>query len=148
MGLSGLWHGAAWNFILWGLYHGLLVFCYHQAGMGGNWVPRDALQRCVAWTAMSCFTLFGWMLFRTPNMAWLVDALGGMTVGLSGDSLLAGLALLSLVALYWIPISCMWVLDRYAPNGGVPHAVFHGLVLASIAVFGRETGTDFIYFRF
>src|SRR3972149_8353929 len=44
MGLSGLWHGAAWHFVLWGLYYGLLVFAYYALEMGGRWQPKGRLQ--------------------------------------------------------------------------------------------------------
>ena len=37
MVLSGLWHGAAWNFVVWGLFHGVLLLAYHQL-RGRGWV--------------------------------------------------------------------------------------------------------------
>lgn len=40
MSAAGLWHGASWNFVCWGLFHGLLLAGYHLAGIKGNWSPR------------------------------------------------------------------------------------------------------------
>jgi alginate O-acetyltransferase complex protein AlgI len=40
MGLSGLWHGAAWNFVLWGVFHAVVLFLYHAHGLRGG-VARD-----------------------------------------------------------------------------------------------------------
>jgi alginate O-acetyltransferase complex protein AlgI len=72
MALCGLWHGAAWNFILWGLYHGagLLVW--------GIWTARsrDAKQslwwhRGLAWAACMLFVSYGWLWFFYPvAKAW------------------------------------------------------------------------------
>ncbi len=56
--LVGLWHGAGWNFVAWGIYHGLLVILYHATAPAWNRLPRPV---AIALT----FTLvsFGWPLF-------------------------------------------------------------------------------------
>jgi len=56
--LVGLWHGAGWNFVAWGLYHGMLVVIYHATAP--VW---DRLPRAVA--VALCFVLvsLGWPLF-------------------------------------------------------------------------------------
>jgi alginate O-acetyltransferase complex protein AlgI len=67
--LSGLWHGAAWTFLLWGLYHGAFLVA-DRVGLArlARTVPADAN---IALT----FTLvmIGWVLFRAPTIA---DAFG------------------------------------------------------------------------
>jgi len=56
--LVGLWHGAGWNFVAWGLYHAILVILYHVTAPAWDRLPRTI---AVATT----FTLvsFGWPLF-------------------------------------------------------------------------------------
>ena len=73
MGISGLWHGAAWNFVAWGVYHGVILFIYHRLGLGGKWKPTGKIQTFVSWLVMILLTLFGWALFRTASMTWLID---------------------------------------------------------------------------
>jgi D-alanyl-lipoteichoic acid acyltransferase DltB (MBOAT superfamily) len=148
MGLSGLWHGAAWHFVTWGLYHGALVFAYHRLGLGGRWRPSGRLATAVAWGAMSGFTLFGWLIFRAPSLGWLAGALSAASAGLGGDELAAACSVLAFVALYALPLVAFLVADRAAPRAGWAHSVLHGAALAVTVFFFRESGQDFIYFQF
>ena len=67
--LCGLWHGASWTFIVWGLFHGSLLSA-ERAGMG-RWLARiPALMR---WTYTIGATIVGWVIFRcdTLGQGWL-----------------------------------------------------------------------------
>ncbi len=62
--LGGLWHGAAWNFVLWGAWHGL--------GLVANRVwqarsPHRGLPRWLAWPLTFLFVLYGWVIFRAGS---------------------------------------------------------------------------------
>jgi len=60
--LGGLWHGASWNFVLWGAYHGLLLLIYHQFKQ--RWDAMNVkLQHMVTFL---CIVL-GWVFFRSAN---------------------------------------------------------------------------------
>ncbi len=63
--LCGLWHGAGWTFVLWGLYHGL--FLAAERTPVGAWLARlpAAAQRLYTLLVVMC----GWVLFRAANMA-------------------------------------------------------------------------------
>jgi len=65
--LGGLWHGARWNFVLWGLYHGLLLVVCHlwQKRRG---YKEDHIPNMVAIPLMFVFTLFGWLIFRVDSV--------------------------------------------------------------------------------
>ena len=74
--LCGLWHGAAWNFLLWGLYHGigLAVSAGYRPVLGragrliSVWFSRN---RLVGWTMSMMFVHVGWLLFFYPlPKAW------------------------------------------------------------------------------
>ncbi len=63
--LCGLWHGASWNFIAWGAFHGTLL-TLHRA-----WSDRDRadtrsspLANVSKWTLTTLFVLWGWLIFR------------------------------------------------------------------------------------
>ena len=148
LGLSGLWHGAAWNFVAWGLYHAALVWVYHRLGLGGRWRPQGLPATLAAWSAMTLFTLFGWALFRAPSLGWLARALAGGHPGLSGDAWVAACTVLAFVALYSVPVLAFWAAERAAPRAAWLHATLHGAAVALCVFFVRETGQDFIYFQF
>ncbi|MFB2977105.1 MBOAT family O-acyltransferase [Microseira sp. BLCC-F43] len=77
MVLGGLWHGAAWNFVLWGFYQGALLCVYRvfspkdkkqsasPNGLG-NW------QGIVATLFFFVLTCYGWLLFRATSLAQIV----------------------------------------------------------------------------
>ncbi len=72
--LTGLWHGASWNFILWGLYYGLLLIIE-------KYVVR-AYRLKIPTIIQHFYTLFfvvvGWVLFRVENLGELLFFLGRM----------------------------------------------------------------------
>jgi alginate O-acetyltransferase complex protein AlgI len=81
MALCGLWHGAALNFVVWGLYHGLGL------GVWGAWAGRfpaperrSWLSGGLAWVACMVFVAYGWLWFFYPvAKAWrLTRVLVGM----------------------------------------------------------------------
>jgi len=70
--LSGLWHGASWNFVLWGLYHGTLLVVTRAAGtflrLPEKWPgPLALVQIAGTWLLM----MAGWVFFRETNPAFL-----------------------------------------------------------------------------
>jgi D-alanyl-lipoteichoic acid acyltransferase DltB (MBOAT superfamily) len=69
MALGGLWHGAQWHFVIWGLFHGLLLVGYQLASPTrevGHGAPagRRALQMLL----MFHLTCIGWVLFRAESI--------------------------------------------------------------------------------
>lgn len=67
--LGGLWHGAKWNFVVWGAYHGLFL-CYER--WRGKQTVYEALPRQVRIGLTFVLVLFSWVLFRADNLtaAW------------------------------------------------------------------------------
>ena len=61
--LGGLWHGAGWTFILWGLMHGLYLAAYRL------WSSRFTLPRAVGITITFLAVLFAWVMFRAATVA-------------------------------------------------------------------------------
>ncbi len=58
-GLTGLWHGASWNFIIWGLYYGLLLVL--EKFVLKKWL--DKLPGAVSWAITMLLVLIGWVFF-------------------------------------------------------------------------------------
>ena len=72
--LGGLWHGAAWNFVLWGFYHGVLLVIWHALeGLDFGWKRKNALRSIFSISTTLGFTLFGWILFRCSSTAQIAD---------------------------------------------------------------------------
>ncbi len=71
MVLGGLWHGAAWNFVWWGVYHGLLLCLWRASARPTTAVPL--WRKVLAVGGMFQFTLFGWLLFRCNRTLTLAD---------------------------------------------------------------------------
>jgi D-alanyl-lipoteichoic acid acyltransferase DltB (MBOAT superfamily) len=145
MGLCGLWHGAGWTFVLWGLGHGVgLLICRFWQRYGA---PLPAL---AAWGITTAFVVLLFVLFRAPD---LVTA-GHMFAGLAGNggagtlwpaATLIPILVAGSIALIKIP-TFEWAM-RILPTW--PAAV--GFVLLSafaILAVGEGAPTSFIYFQF
>jgi alginate O-acetyltransferase complex protein AlgI len=74
MVLGGLWHGAAWNFILWGFYQGALLVVYRTfAGQKPKQFEGSLLARLPRMALFFVFVCFGWLLFRANSFGQIVD---------------------------------------------------------------------------
>ena len=73
--LSGLWHGANWTFVVWGLYHGSLIIIFTLLGFKklptttvaeGRLIPsfKEAIQMCLTFVLV----IWGWIIFRAENL--------------------------------------------------------------------------------
>ena len=63
--LTGLWHGAAWNFIIWGLYFGIILII--EKFLLGKILNK--LPKLVQWIYAIIFIVIGWVIFRANNLA-------------------------------------------------------------------------------
>jgi alginate O-acetyltransferase complex protein AlgI len=86
--LSGLWHGAAWTFVLWGLYHGLLNLL-ERTRLGTLW--RTRAPRVVAVPVTFVLVVIGWVFFRATSGEQVVAFLRAMA-GLGATPAVAKLA--------------------------------------------------------
>ncbi len=77
--LTGLWHGASWNFVLWGLY--FFVFIFIEKLFLSRVLSKD---RIVSHIYLIAIVYFGWILFRFENIADILTVLRGM-FGLNGN---------------------------------------------------------------
>ncbi len=73
--LVGAWHGAAWTFVLWGLYHGALLAGERVTGVAR--MPEERLavpRRAVTFLLV----VFGWVLFRAASLGDATEIYGAM----------------------------------------------------------------------
>ena len=74
--LTGLWHGAAWNFVIWGGYHGILLMV-HKIISKGNYLKNSMISNTRIESLLSLivtqyFVFLGWLIFRVENLDDLV----------------------------------------------------------------------------
>jgi alginate O-acetyltransferase complex protein AlgI len=172
--VSGLWHGASWNYVLWGAYHGVLLLIARvfpsspkpQVPSPKPQVPspKPQVPRPIRVALMFILTCIGWLIFRETEIAQLqrhVQLSPWDTTALGRS---AGLYLFLLVALYSIPlwIHDLWgelhgpnlseALDRAEPRVRwarvATQAALCGVMVAAILTLRSQTALDFIYFAF
>jgi alginate O-acetyltransferase complex protein AlgI len=77
--LCGLWHGASWTFVIWGLYHG--IFLVIERTCFGQWI--DGLPRPLRHGYTLLVVMVGWVLFRADSFGQATTVLENL-VGVSG----------------------------------------------------------------
>jgi hypothetical protein len=144
MALCGLWHGASWNFVLWGTLHGCaLVFC----SLWRRYCPR--LPSLLGWALTVIFVLLTGVIFRagTLDAAWHVFQGLAIPPNLGRGKQLAPILVVPLIA-FLLPASqdiVAWLTAR-------PRPVLAGLlgigILALFLEIGDQQLYEFIYFQF
>lgn len=158
--LTGIWHGANLNFLLWGLYFGILLLLE-------KFIFKNYLEHLPSWMqhVYTCLlVLFGWVLFAFEDMsagfAYLLQMLGGAGLPLCNERtlfLLCGnLILLLLSATLSTPLPAKFANHlsadsptRFQIAGKILEPLFLGMVLfLSVAYLVDATYNPFLYFRF
>jgi len=156
----GLWHGANWTFVIWGLHHGAFLVA-ERIGLGA------ALTRAPNWVGQ-CYALLvvmaGWVWFRTHDahhalsfFASLAGAHGAFNLGVAMNLVLhwaaiAALAIGAVLAL--VEISAQRLFHRLAGRAaGIAYGLADTAAIAlffALSVVGVAAGSysPFLYFRF
>src|SRR5262249_42083676 len=118
--LGGLWHGAHWTYVVWGIYHGALLVLHRFAS---RWLeqirPVDAVERA-CWTALRIFVTFhlvcvGWLIFRADSL----EQVGGMLASIVRRPAIPSVVYLIPVALPIIPLLFVQVLQYCSTDSNV-----------------------------
>jgi D-alanyl-lipoteichoic acid acyltransferase DltB (MBOAT superfamily) len=142
--IGGLWHGAAWTFVFWGFYHGLLLAIHRATAQ--HW---DRLPRLIRQLAMFLAAVIGWVFFRSTSFDMALQLLRTMFIPTAGV-LVPQLPLVVLA----IAIAALW--SMRGPNafelkhdwrwpGRLALASAFGAALALIV---GNRPSPFLYFQF
>jgi D-alanyl-lipoteichoic acid acyltransferase DltB (MBOAT superfamily) len=148
MFVSGLWHGAGWTYLAWGLYYGFLIVAYQSAGIQGEWKLSGRLKTLGAWLLMFSLIVFGWLLFRAPSLAWVGKVLFQFPLVTTSQDFIIVLVVLSMAGAYSLPLLLKLLLGRYLPENSWGHAVYYALITLAIIIYTNSSNPDFIYFQF
>jgi alginate O-acetyltransferase complex protein AlgI len=83
MTLGGLWHGAAWHFLIWGAIHGVLLCVSHV--MRGRRALGGAMTSVAGWVATMAAVFVAWVFFRANSVADALHMLGALSRPLQLD---------------------------------------------------------------
>jgi len=151
--LGGLWHGAAWTFVAWGAYHGLLLVAHRlfarDRGAVGTPLGRQVAR--VLWFHAVCY---GWLLFRARDLGQARTFTGVLLTGAGGFAQFHPQRLALLLFL----VACLGLVELWTQNApdaaegllarpGFRPALCSLLVLALI-VLTPPGSRSFIYFQF
>jgi alginate O-acetyltransferase complex protein AlgI len=158
MALGGLWHGAAYNFLIWGLIHGfgLVVFhLTHDAARAGKEAPEpffSGVRAFSAWAFTFCYVTLAWIFFGAESAGKAVEIIRRMAAFDPEGSGYAGLCVFLIILIMFAQIFRITgksVYDRYFTR--LP-AIAQGLVLGCVCIvimkFGPDGVLPFIYFQF
>jgi alginate O-acetyltransferase complex protein AlgI len=156
--LGGLWHGAAWNFIIWGAYHGTLLVIHKLVEPWLNGLQNLLrIENLLAWKmlkifVMFIFTCYGWLLFRANSY----EQISRMTISLASPFAQMNMDHLGKIFLLIAPLIAVQVI-QYSKNeliifrwSGVPvllKVIFYSACLYAMLFLGGNP-QSFVYFQF
>jgi D-alanyl-lipoteichoic acid acyltransferase DltB (MBOAT superfamily) len=157
--LGGLWHGAAWTFVLWGAYQGAILMIHRMATRDGAAAPPSAGP--LSWAGRIARPLFmfqvtclGWLIFRAESMTQLGLLLSALLTDLGAPSRATVYHASQLLFYTWL-LLLVQVVQRWTGDDlgllrlpdwirvPVTAAMFYSLL-----VWGAYGGQEFIYFQF
>jgi alginate O-acetyltransferase complex protein AlgI len=162
MAVCGLWHGAAWTFVAWGLWHGLLLVL-NQTLLKPLWGSKELsgrpLRGLVAMALTFLLVQLGWILFRADSLAQAWQVFQSILVWRGGlrpavlreGSVLAVACFLAGLLLAQLVESRKPWLTRLAPHWipalKIARPLLYAALILAIIVLDQEA-TAFVYFQF
>ncbi len=167
--LGGLWHGASWNFVFWGMLHGLYLAAERlwvalssrmkgtsrQSDVSGDerhGVMIQPVQKLIRWLLVFHAICFAWIFFRADSFADSLLMIQSLTQWQSSGTAFAGnsfavLFVLAMPVLHWIGSS----LDLTTRAGQMSTLQYSAVIVTAViimVVFAPGQSDPFIYFQF
>ena len=156
MTLCGLWHGANWTFICWGVFHGLLLIGYQifvDYRKISDLLVNSFLSRAIKALVMFHLVCIGWLMFRAESIpqAWMM--LNKMVTDFHVTEFTW--FSLGMIGFYVVPLLMieLWIersgdLLKLIKVHWVVRSSIYGYVVLMLVIFQPITPQQFIYFRF
>lgn len=151
--LGGLWHGAAWTFVVWGLYHGALLSIYRALGIDTERPGYPHWKRFLMTLFFFHLTCIGWLIFRAQNMETIGLFLSNIVFNPIATEQTVEFAK-TLLFYSWFLIGFQVI--QFATKELNPMKLSHWFVrlnvwhfiIMSLVVFAASGTSEFIYFAF
>lgn len=154
--LGGLWHGASWNFVVWGALHGLFLAA-HRFFRNGHVPKTDPTLRDLP-SIVGTFGLvcFAWVFFRAESFTQAGAVLGQIATFGSGALNLWDMAVVLFLGslVVWLDLRQRRSLRDPGDSTPVPSlaglrtGVLTGCLATGVLIFSGSAGEPFIYFQF
>lgn len=147
--LGGLWHGAAWSFALWGLFHGLALVIERLLSIQDSEAHKTNLNKLLNGTIVFLFVSMAWVLFRLP-LYFVLEYYRSIAGNIH---LKSSPVLLLLIIVYSIPVIIYhidYLFRSYSTSvrtARIFDTLTYGFLLFLIIVNSGPSGS-FIYFQF
>jgi alginate O-acetyltransferase complex protein AlgI len=161
MVLGGLWHGANWTFVIWGLFHGLGLVVYWVWKGQARSFSHNPWWKIFSWAVTFWFVCLGWVFFRSESLeqaglmfkALLLRDNGPANVFFAYERLFILAVLLGGGLVELALKNKEWLLERLPEGSGEMLRVFrpvaYSLVLLLVLLLNpSNSGLQFIYFQF
>lgn len=150
--LGGLWHGASWNFVIWGGLHGIYLAVHRAWNRDGDAAQGSKVRQAFKIVATFNLVCFAWIFFRAQHFdqAWgIMQGIGRFAASANGVLWLA-FASPSALGAYWVLSRIRQRFEVWVPRGLAAHAGYGGmlgLLLLGLTL-AAAPGAEFIYFQF
>ena len=152
--IMGLWHGANWTFVMWGLYHAVFIYAYRRSEGIRRELP-ESIRRYGGWAVTVPVIMLGWILFRTQSVAQALSMYGTLLspraytwLGMRENTyLVTGFLLLLMIGLYLFKVRIAPAIQRSPILWASVETANLTVVITLVAVFLRPI-SQFIYFQF
>ena len=151
--LGGLWHGASWNFVIWGALHGgYLVVERLIFGRISWWQSNHKIIVCLRWLVVFHLVCFAWIFFRAPDFATSLLVIKKITLIFatpfnSGQSAALVWLLVGILATHFL-MARFELKQRLSFAGVWPFSMFVALMILLLIWFTPAKTVPFIYFQF
>ena len=153
--LGGLWHGAAWTFVIWGAFHGLILIGHRLLTqvipLTESFARRTHVLRVIAMFHLTCL---GWLIFRAESVHQLQNMLASLfeldfslTIADAQHAWLLAILCVPLIGLQ-LAQECTKNLNFVTKLSVLPRAVVYASVIIALATLGSFGQQEFIYFQF
>jgi D-alanyl-lipoteichoic acid acyltransferase DltB (MBOAT superfamily) len=159
--LGGLWHGASWTFIVWGVYHGVLLIVARLLEPLFGAIATAKRQKIMKATfplrvvIMFHLVVIGWLFFRSESITQAYEMLQGLVLNFTftspGALVSISLSIFSHAIILLIVQGVQyWKNDLLIIRKShvVVRALFYFVCTYLLIVYGASSGQEFIYFQF
>jgi D-alanyl-lipoteichoic acid acyltransferase DltB (MBOAT superfamily) len=142
--ISGIWHGAAWTFVIWGVLHAFGILITRELERSAFY--RERVPRLAKQLATFAFVCFAWIFFRAGSLSDATLIISRIFNGLWHTPQVPALMLL-LVALIWLYQFAYESRFKQILHAGVVRVGVAVFMIIYLCIFATEGGA-FIYFQF